>query len=136
MSEVLKIDKNGQWSLDKAQIIDMKSRKTSCELAKCEELLDQMIEILEKAVKPGQLTAHYAGFHNGMHHYGIHQDGKKIGTVNGSNLHDSGHNELFDADVVHSEPGHEHLHEHMINVARVAHRKKDKGHIVPSQGNA
>jgi hypothetical protein len=32
MSETLKFDKNGQWSLDKAQIIDMKSKKTLANL--------------------------------------------------------------------------------------------------------
>ena len=104
--------------------------------AKQEELKKSDSVLLEKAVKPGQLSAHHAGFHGGMHHYDIHQDNKKIGTVNGSNHHEGGHNELFDADIVHSEPGHEHLHEHMINVARLAHRKKDKGHVVPAAGSA
>jgi len=32
MSEVLKFDKNGQWSLDKAQIIDMKYKKSVANL--------------------------------------------------------------------------------------------------------
>jgi hypothetical protein len=110
MGEVLKFDKNGQWSLDKAQIIDIKSRKTLANLpskqtpkksrvqdadtgegvrpegmkqitpgrsgtnwlhvaadtasrempkkiTKCENLLDEMIELLEKAI-PGVKSNH------------------------------------------------------------------------------
>lgn len=40
MSEFLKFDNNGQWSLDKAQIIDMKSRKTLANLPVDKELHD------------------------------------------------------------------------------------------------